>query len=69
MVKKKILFGFIAVAAILVVALFIAQYRSNQSLIHVEGEVYIPRPVADVWIYNMLFSESCTRRLGGVYIL
>ena len=51
MVKKKILFGFIAVAAIIVVALFIAQYRSNQSLIHVEGEVYIPRPVADVWTY------------------
>ncbi len=51
MVKKKKLFGFITVAAILVVALFIAQYRSHLSVIHIEGEVFIPKPAADVWTY------------------
>ncbi len=49
--KKRIALGLIATLALLVFIGFIAQYRSNQSLIHIEGEILIPRPAADVWTY------------------
>ena len=49
--KKRILLGSIATLTLLVIMGFIAQYRSNQSLVHIEGEIFIPKPVADVWIY------------------
>ncbi|MBV6644064.1 MAG: SRPBCC family protein [Cyclobacteriaceae bacterium] len=49
--KKRILLGSIVTLALLAIIGFIAQYRSNQSFVHIEGEILIPRPVADVWTY------------------
>jgi len=49
--KRRILLWSIATLFLLVIIGFVAQYRSNQSLIHIESEILIPRPVADVWTY------------------
>ena len=49
--KKRIVRGSIATLTLLVVIGFIAQYRSSQTLVHIEGEILIPRPAADVWTY------------------
>lgn len=35
----------------MIVFAFTAQYRSNQKVIHIQGEIFIPSPVADIWTY------------------
>lgn len=49
--KKKIFIIVSIVLVGLVVYSLIAQYQSGKQLVHIEGEIFIPKPVADVWTY------------------
>lgn len=48
--KKFLIVTLVALVLIAVFAV-IAQYRSNQKVVHIEDEIFIPKPVADVWTY------------------
>lgn len=63
--KKFFKYTFIAVLFMVAIAL-VAQYRSNKKVVHIEAEIFIPKPAADVWTYIATDFDKIENYSAGV---
>lgn len=51
---------------LIAVFVIVAQYRSSQKVIHIEGEIFIPKPIADVWTHLATDFDKIQNYSAGV---